>query len=454
MNPKYSNIFWHQGVKIFEEDFLRSEKGKLRVRHLENDVTKALLNVFEHCSKKPLGVFLQLLDVKQSPETFTFDFQTTNTETYRRKKNRIMLSLISAATRRESGSAYSVETSRPDACIFNEDTAILIEAKTQSPLIDEQVESHIKHYLGTAVKRVLTWEDLSEKLKSIKSTDVCDKLLLSQFAEFLSLIGLAEFQGFSASDFEMLGAIGKLTKEDYLDFKRLFHRKAERFMELLHEQVQHELAFKNHDHQVGRVDPNYPVVWSAFYFNDDDKTHVNEYPNVNFIYNDQGMQLSFNAETRPAIDKIVSFIKREPERFNGLAKNLSGFHFSLYYKYQYLPQNHFIWSLVPGYPKAMPDFNAETALATLEKFGQSWQDHTKTLFFEMETGVRKHASGKPYSEKELACALRFNKNPNYVIRIEKRYPALEIEALKKRVGNFFATEILVLRKLAENVIKQ
>ena len=49
MDPKYSNIFWHQGVKVFEDGILNSQKGQIKVAHLENDVTKAMLNLFEHC---------------------------------------------------------------------------------------------------------------------------------------------------------------------------------------------------------------------------------------------------------------------------------------------------------------------------------------------------------------------------------------------------------------------
>ncbi len=52
MNPKYSNIFWHQGVRIFEEMILKSKQGQIKVAHLENDVTKALINLFQHCSPK------------------------------------------------------------------------------------------------------------------------------------------------------------------------------------------------------------------------------------------------------------------------------------------------------------------------------------------------------------------------------------------------------------------
>jgi hypothetical protein len=54
MNPKYSNIFWHQGVRIFEEEILKRKKGRVKVAHLENDVTKALINLFQHCRPKVL----------------------------------------------------------------------------------------------------------------------------------------------------------------------------------------------------------------------------------------------------------------------------------------------------------------------------------------------------------------------------------------------------------------
>ncbi len=50
MNPKYSNIFWHQGVKIFEETVLKSKQDQIKVAHLENDVTKAR-NPACHCAK-------------------------------------------------------------------------------------------------------------------------------------------------------------------------------------------------------------------------------------------------------------------------------------------------------------------------------------------------------------------------------------------------------------------
>ena len=64
MHTKYSNIFWHEGVKIFEERRLDTAKGLLRS-------------------------FLRMLHLKDAPESLTLDFQVTDTETYRRQPRSI-----------------------------------------------------------------------------------------------------------------------------------------------------------------------------------------------------------------------------------------------------------------------------------------------------------------------------------------------------------------------------
>lgn len=267
-----------------------------------------------------------------------------------------------------------------------------------------------------------------------------------------SQIGLEEFRGFVASDFSMQGWIGKISDEEYLEFKRLFHGKIEKFMNQLDKLIKPAFLFKNYIHKIGPVTSKLPGVWSAFYFFDDKETRVNEYPNINFSYQEYGIQLSLNAETQASVKKMVSFIEKNADEFNSLAKDLSGFNFLLYYKYQYSPR-HLIWNPIPGYPKKMSTFMVEEVLSTIENFKRSWQDYTKTLFFEMETGMHKHSSGRFFSKKELAFAQSHNPNPNYAIRIEKRYSADEVDKLEKSAGTFFKNEILELKKLIEFVVK-
>ncbi len=90
MDKKYSNVFWHQGVKLFDETVLKNRKGRIKVAHLENDVTKALINLCEHCNPKVLRALLQLISVKEAPDAFKYDFQVTDTNTYRQKPKRII----------------------------------------------------------------------------------------------------------------------------------------------------------------------------------------------------------------------------------------------------------------------------------------------------------------------------------------------------------------------------
>jgi len=433
---------------------LKTGPGRIRIQHLENDVTKALLNVFQHCSKKVLATFLSLISVKQSADTFEFDFQITDTLKYRSKRERIMLSVISAATARKSDPNYKVEQSQPDACLFNKDTAILIEAKTQSPLIFEQVDNHIKHYFGSATKEsILTWEEIVEKFRLISNgLDAKDNFLLTQFCEFLDLIGLAEFNGFVASDFSTLGSISQFRDEDYLDFKRLFRKKVEKFMALLNEEIGLAFDFVNYGFKIGQVNSKAPDTWSAFYFyNNDPDTHVNYYPNVNIDYTERGIGLSLNAEIQSSVKCIVSSIKRNPKLFNKAVKRLNDFRLLLFYKYQYLPKDNFVWNLLPGYPKDITSLDSNDVLSDMASFQDLWSDYRHTLQFEMTSGVLKHASGRFFTEKEIAFAGEKNTKPNYIIRIEKRYEVHELSRLKRKVVSVFKKEISLMKDLVRLV---
>lgn len=325
MDPKYTNIFWHQGVKVFEETVLKSKQGQIKIAHLENDVTKAFINLFQHCSPKVLRAFLQMLDVKEAPQAFEFDFQVTDTESYRQKPKRVMLSIVSAGTQMKSSDSYSVTRSFPDACIFSKDTAILIESKTQSPLIHEQIQSHVKHYLGTATsERIITWEDISDKFRTISKTlKDFDRFLVTQFCDFLELFGISEFNGFSDVDFSMLGSLGKIPDEDYADFKRMFHRRISKFMDLLKAEVQSVLTFKNFDSYISRLPTQAVGTHSGFYFYDENpKIHINQYPNLNINYDEHCMELTLNSETKPSVKRIISILKKEPEKIDAVLKKI------------------------------------------------------------------------------------------------------------------------------------
>ena len=455
MDPKYKNIFWHQGVKVFEKQVLEGKTGQIKVAHLENDVTKALLNLFDHCSPAVLKSFLQILHIKQAPGAFNFDFQVSDTNAYRRFPNRIMLAIISADTQLKSSKSYSVTKGRPDACIYSQDTAILIESKTQSPLNPKQIQRYIKQFLGTATKeQTITWEDISEKFRLIsKSLKDMDRFLVEQFCGFLDLIGISEFSGFSEMDFSMLGSLGKIPDEDYADSKRLFHRKISKFMEMLKIEMQSVLNFKNFDIHISRVPTQAIETHSGFYFYDKNpKIHVNHYPSINIIYFEYSMQLTLNAEIQHSVKCIMSCLENKGDMVDAAVKKQSGLKLFVDYKLQYMPMNNFVWDLIPGFPKDARTFQAKEILEEIEVFEDQWDNFKSTILYQMESGRIKHPSGQLFNETELSYARTKNPKPNYAFRFGWQYPVDQISKKKKKIVQFFKQEIVKLKPLAELIM--
>jgi hypothetical protein len=267
MIHKYSNIFWHQGVKPLQD--INGKINEHRIQHLENDVTKALFNIFEHCSKTVLESFLKLIGVKGNPTSFSYKFQVENNLKFFDHPQRIMLSIVADSANLRSG--IEKKYTRPDGAIYNDSTVILIESKTQSALDSKQIESHIRYYLGTATERkTITWEELSELFNNLdKRVSAFDKFLISQFTSFLGIIGISEFKNFRADDFKQLYLIGKIPREEYLDIKRIMNQKIRKFMKKIDIQLKDDLSKYYYSLRISKVSAESSGEWSAFYFYDD-----------------------------------------------------------------------------------------------------------------------------------------------------------------------------------------
>ena len=372
MDSKYSNIFWHQGVKVFRDNVLGSKQGQIKVAHLENDVTKALLNLFEHCGPKVFQVFLKMIGIRQAPESFKYDFQVNDPSKYRYKKKKIMLTIISASTPRKNDPSYFVQQSIPDACIYNQDTAILVESKTQSPLVYEQIQGHIRQYLGTVPRDqdiVRTWEDIYEVFQVLsKSLSGLDRFLVDQFCNFLDLIGISKFNGFSESDFSMLGSLGKIPDEDYADFKRLFEKKVTKFMDLLKDEVTPILDFKKSDIYISKLLTQTVGTHSGFYFfNEKKKIHINHLPNININFDDHCMELAVNAETQSSVKQFLSSMENKSQQIDDIASKITDMKLLIFYKLQYRPMDNFVWNLIPGFPKESKSIKSQDIITEVQQ---------------------------------------------------------------------------------------
>ena len=178
---------------------------------------------------------------------------------------------------------------------------------------------------------------------------------------------------------------------------------------------------------------------------------INDYPNINFIFREQGVELALNAEIQSAVNRMILKMKEMSSEFDKIVNTLEDFNFSLQYKYQYLPQDNFIIDFVPGYPKKTTIVRTENIIDTMDQFREQWEEFKETLLFKMKSGILKHPSGRFFNEKEQLHAEKRNPNPNFIIQIMNNYPSNQIDALKKGVVTFFRNEIFKIKKLAEFV---
>ena len=321
-------------------------------------------------------------------------------------------------------------------------------------MIRNQIESHINHYLGTATQeRIITWEDISEKFKLI-SNDLKgqDLFLVTQFLEFLELIGISEFNGFSEIDFAMLGALGKIPDEDFSDFKRLFHRKTEKFMALLKAEIAPVYNFKPFKSYISRLITNTIGTYSGFnFFDDDPSLHNNHYPNININYRNHCVELTLNAETRPSVKCVLSCIKKRAEKLDVVLKKIQTLKFLVYYKIQYQPMDRFSGICCQAFPKMLRLSILQIFLDEIKIFESHWDDFKGTILYQMESGHLKHSSGRMYNEKEIDFSRKRNTRPNYVIRFGRQYPIDQIPK-KKKIIQFFKGEIVKMKPLAELIL--
>ncbi len=195
---------------------------------------------------------------------------------------------------------------------------------------------------------------------------------------------------------------------------------------------------------------NSPEVFSAFYFYDESPDiHINKYPNINFIYDESGIQFTITGEVQSSFNMILRKTTEHPKEFSKIANKLNEFSFFIYYKLQFAPMNNFLWNLVPGFPKKMGTFQAYDIISSTQNFEKNWIDFKDTTIFQMKSNVLKHFTDRYFDKKEIDFAKSKNPRPNFAIRIGRSYEAGQIDKMGKKIVPYFKKEISKLNKLID-----
>lgn len=177
---------------------------------LENDTTKALINVLENCSlsKEIIDAITGRPITRKTQRRLHFTLQesTIGKERINGLPNRLVLGL-SPEGKVEKDKSTKTTRSLPDAWIWGDDFVILLENKTRGELSSSQLTQYCQ-LLGECDVVIRSWiKDVYPIFKSLankKGINQKDRFLISEFRRYLEIIELSTFEGFELQDFARL----------------------------------------------------------------------------------------------------------------------------------------------------------------------------------------------------------------------------------------------------------
>ncbi len=222
-SKRTSNVFYSfrgaapgRGLADAGGTSLLLESDAAHTRQLEDNVTKALVNVLFHAEPLVWRRFLE--EVVGLPASASgqpqFAMQRGLTAgDVRGRGQRVLLGLVPPG---QDGPAKDgtrralTDARRPDATIRGEDFAVLVEAKVEGGLDDSQWRGHAEALRGDEpdapiTERVRTWGHVHQCFSTLRRDLAAGGLsawLVDQFLEYLRLEHLAGFAGFDAEMFD------------------------------------------------------------------------------------------------------------------------------------------------------------------------------------------------------------------------------------------------------------
>lgn len=227
MKPHQNIFFYYRGPRAGRVDALFDPQ-------LENNTTKALINLLEHGGPAIRAAFLGLVD----PQLATPD-------ALRRTRVRLQeeASMLSAVNRRwlvtitaDQGALDDVQLTSghtrgvPDALVYSlPHFGIIVESKVSAPLAEDQLIRHVSGAGWTDhERRDLTWSEVYKSFDGLNRLNERDRFLVNQFRQYLEVTAMTPFTGFTRYDFDFF--VG-----DEEDYRPILRKKLKEFGEMVYE---------------------------------------------------------------------------------------------------------------------------------------------------------------------------------------------------------------------------
>jgi len=204
MQKLHQNLFYYYGGPHFSEKDIEVQ--------LENNTTKALINVLENCdfavSKEIINLIIGVPVINGSTKKLHFTLQesTIGRERIASFSKRLVLG-ISPYGKTEKAKFGKTAKNLPDAWIWGDDFVILLENKTKSELNSSQIERYHQQLDSSSVLSKSWISDIYPVFRKVSIKPELsgkDRFLISEFRRYLEIIELSSFEGFELQDFARL----------------------------------------------------------------------------------------------------------------------------------------------------------------------------------------------------------------------------------------------------------
>jgi uncharacterized protein YggL (DUF469 family) len=311
----YRNIFmYYRGASVDETQ---------ADRQLEDNITKSLINLFEHSDKNLLKDFLKSIGVIISPDDVVFDLQV------------------------------ALPFSRPDALIRTNECDIYIESKFGASFDCDQLQNHLDNIEGYLlyiskekykedIKQnycdgnviFLTWTDIATFI--IKESDntypenTVTSFLSKQYINFMEELNMIPFRGWTNRDFESFLVTDNQNPKIAEEERKRVKEKLEQFLNESKENIDQKCDFyKGSELIIGNLDKEH--VWAAIQFRDG--RLVNQI-HVSVIMNAYNFSIGIQIEGYQPTQKAIQKIKNDKEGFQKILEKLTDFNYVIRKRYQ------------------------------------------------------------------------------------------------------------------------
>jgi len=320
-------IDFHHNIFYFYRG--SQEASNEESRQLEDNVTKALINTLENIDIKITEKFLRYIGVVTeiiSNVHFKLQKNDIGASALQRKKELILLAIVPEKKQEVKFDVVKKHSSRPDAWIYGNNFAILIESKIVGYLDYSQMKEHYRKLSSNstiAPKSVeITWTDIQLFFKKeinfskINGINEADSFLIKQFKEYLDMCNLTDFNGFDADFFDYF-----FTHDD--EESRIWvKKKINSFSSQISKKLSEIDSGFYQDYDQGRLKFKDSYGWYFWVAFGPKNRKYRKFAHLSMRFTSQGIQIFINLELKQATDSFKNKINQQPTELQHAIEDL------------------------------------------------------------------------------------------------------------------------------------